>query len=186
MSARVLARPGVHGDAVLASEKPTRIKMEAARNTKVFAFFYVRPADRGIRYRAILCGWVRLFSWPGIVSVSCIHRLQSNQSSLSFPSFLCPFSRPSHHHRPPSTVPLLLLSLLLPHFPRSHFHSISQPFSHKNISTPSWIFFLSVAIPCTLFQRWPSPSPSAHPWPLLFSTARSGAKCDLNARKSGR
>lgn len=161
--------------------------MEAGDEMRKFSHFFTFSPTVGIRYRAtaqLVLVRVRLFPWPGILSVSWIHRLQKRPIfSPSFPSSLSLSS--SRSSLPPSHSSSFLFCL--PRFPPAPPPPFTQSYSRaviKNISTPSSRFFsfLPFAIQtCTQFSVAPFLLP-----PIIPQAGRSGAKCDLNARKSGR
>lgn len=137
--------------------------MEAGDETRKFSHFFTFSPTVGIRYRAtaqLVLVRVRLFPWPAILSVSCIHRLQKRP--IFSPSFLSSSLSLSSAIAATLLRPFHSFLFCLPRFPLPH--SISQPFGHKKYFYAFLeIFFLpSVRLSCTQFSVAPflsTPSP---------------------------
>ena len=165
--------------------------MKAGRNAKVFAFFYVRPADVIARfcvseyvYSLLTRHRKRIARTP--VTKQPIFSVFSF-FSLSLPSTLSPTTNvtvsPLRSAPIARSFSFVCHISLVPAFIQSHSRSLIKIF----LRLPGYFFFLLPrATPCTLPSTRLALPPFGVLSLLLFSRTRSGAKCDLNARKSGR
>lgn len=153
-----------------------------------FSHFFTFSPTVGIRYRATVgvgeSTFIPLTRHPKRIVNTPVTKATNLLSVFSLLSFSLLFSAIA------TTLPFLVLSLLFAAFPSRAALSpppLTQSYSRaviKNISTPSSRFFsfLPFAIQtCTQFSVAPFLLP-----PIIPQAGRSGAKCDLNARKSGR